>query len=82
MLNPSTSATTTTAQDREDRIRAFLDQLRAAAEPTFRQLAEQLVDASDDQLFGPLEYQLRDRAHALAAAAHQAGLDGRKKRGT
>ena len=82
MLNTPASATTQSAEDREARIQELLDQLRVAAEPTFRQIAEQLVDAPDAQLFGPLEYQLRDHAHTLAAAAHQAGLDGRKKRGT
>ena len=82
MLNTPNSATTKTAEDREARIQALLAQLRAAAEPTFRQMAAQLVDAPDAQLFGPLECDLRDHAHALAAAAHQAGLDGRKKRGT
>lgn len=82
MLTTPASATTKAAEGREARIQELLGQLRAAAEPTFRHMAEQLVDAPDAQLFGPLEYDLRDRAHALAAAAHQAGLDGRKKRAT
>jgi hypothetical protein len=82
MLNTPVPATTPSAEVREARIQELLGQLRAAAEPTFRQMAEQLVDAPDAELFGPLEYQLRDHAHALASAAHQAGLDGRKKRGT
>lgn len=82
MLNTSASATKQSPEDRETRIRELLEHLHAAAEPTFRQMAEQLVDAPDEQLFGTLEYQLRDHGLALAAAAHQAGLDGRKKRAT
>jgi hypothetical protein len=81
MLNTPVSATTQSVEAREARIQELLAQLRAAAEPSFRQMAERLVDVPDAQLFGPLEYELRDHGHALAAAAHQAGLDGRKKRG-
>lgn len=81
MLNTPASTTKQTVEDREARIQELLGQLRAAAEPTFRQMAEQLVDAPDAELFGPLEYTLRDQAHALAAAAHQTGLQSRKKRG-
>lgn len=45
-------------------------------------MAESLVDCPDAQLFGELEFALRDQAHGLAAAAHQTGLQGRKKGGT
>jgi hypothetical protein len=81
MLNTPVSATTQTVEGREARIQELLDQVRAAAEPTLRHLAEQLVDAPDAELFGPLEYSLRDQVHALAATIHQTGLTGRKKRG-
>jgi len=82
MLNTSASTTSATSEDRETRIQEVLAQLRPAAEQALRRMAEDVVDAPDAQLFGQLEYDLRDHAHALAAAAHQAGLDGRKKRGT
>jgi hypothetical protein len=82
MLNTPILDTKKIAEDREARIQELLAQLRAAAEPTFRQLAEQLTDAPDAQLFGPLEYAVREHGLTLAAAAQQAGLDGRKKRGT
>lgn len=82
MLTPPVSATTTLPEDREARIQAILAQLRPAAEAALRGMAERLADVPDEQLFGPLEYDLRDRAHDLAAAAHQAGLDARKKRAT
>jgi hypothetical protein len=59
-----------------------MDQLRPAAEQALRRMAEDLVDAPDSQLFREAELRLRDRAHELAAAAHQAGLEGRKKGGT
>jgi hypothetical protein len=45
-------------------------------------MAERLVDLPEGQAFGQVEYDLRDLAHELAAAAHQAGLEAGKKRGT
>jgi hypothetical protein len=79
MLNTTASATPPTAEGRETRIRAILDQLRPDADSALRHMAEALVDAPDAQLFGDLELRLRDLGHGIAAAAHQAGLDGRKK---
>lgn len=76
------SATSATSEDRETRIRTLMDQLRPAAEQTLRQMAEDLVDAPDRQLFQGVELRLRDHAHQLAATAHQTGLQGRKKGGT
>jgi hypothetical protein len=34
----------------------------------------------DEQLFGQIEFTLRDHAHRFATAAHQAGLDARPKK--
>ena len=82
MLTPGDSTPSPTLLDREARIRAVMDQLRPAAEQFLRQAAEDLVDAPDRQLLRDVELRLRDRAHQLAARAHQAGLAGRKKGGT
>ena len=82
MLNTTVSPPSATSADREARIQAVLTLLRPAAEQTLRRMAEAVVEAPDAQLFGQLKYDLRDHAHTLARAAHQAGLDGRKKRGT
>jgi len=82
MLTVPVPAPSSTPDDRETRIRALMDQLRPAAEEALRLMAEELVDAPDQQLFRDAELRLRDRAHQLAAAAHQAGLAGRKKRAT
>src|SRR5262249_8741822 len=76
------SAPLSTPEDRETRIQALLAQLRPAADQALRLMAEALVDAPDHHLLGDLEVRLRDHAHDLAAAAHQTGLDGRKKGGT
>jgi hypothetical protein len=67
---------------REARVQEFLAQLRAGAEPALRRMAERLVDLPEEQSFGQIEYDLRDGAHELAAAAHRAGLEAGKKRGT
>lgn len=73
---------TTPDADRQARIRALVERLRPAADEALTRMAEQLVDRPDTALFGEVEYRLRDAAHDLAAAAHQAGLDARKKGGT
>jgi len=67
---------------REARVQELLAQLRAGAEPALRQMAERLVDLPEGRAFGQIEYDLRDAAHDLAAAAHRAGLQAGKKRGT
>jgi hypothetical protein len=73
---------TTTPADRAARLAALRDRLRPLAEQAAEQMAEELLDAPDGQLFGEIEFRLRDQAHRLAAAAHQAGLEGRKKGAT
>jgi hypothetical protein len=70
------------SDDREARIQAILDQLRPAADDALRKMAEALADRPDHELFGPVEHELRDAAHGLARAAHQAAADGRKKGAT
>jgi hypothetical protein len=70
------------SSDREARIQALLHILRPNAEHVLRQMAEHLVDLPDDQAFGQIELRLRDLAHDLAAASHQAGLQAGKKRAT
>jgi hypothetical protein len=82
MLHARTSAPSQTPDDREARIQALLGQLRPHAEEVLRQMAERLVDLPEGQAFGQVEYDLRDLAHDLAAACHQAGLHAGKKGGT
>ena len=82
MLNPPASSPSQTSDDRETRIQTLLECFRPHGEKALRQMAERLVDLSEDQAFGQVEYDLRDWAHDLAAAAHQAGLQAGKKRGT
>ena len=82
MLPQPPSPPSAIADDRETRVRALLDQLRPHVERAAPRMAESLIDCPDAQLFGELEFALRDQAHDLAAAAHQTGLEGRKKGGT
>jgi hypothetical protein len=82
MLNTAASSLCQTSEDRETRIQALVACLRPQSEQILRQMAERLVDLPDDQAFGQVEYDLRDLAHDLAAASHQAGLQAGKKRGT
>ncbi len=72
----------TAAADRQARLDALTARLRPVAEAAARRMAEELVDRPDAQLFGAVEFALRDAAHDLAAAAHQTGLEARKKGAT
>ncbi len=81
MLPQSLSPPSASADDRESRVRVLVDQLRPHVERAARRMAESLVDCPDAQLFGALEFALRDQAHDLAAAVHETGLEGRKKGG-
>src|SRR5262245_5493629 len=82
MLNTAASSLLQTSEDREARIQALMEHLRGHSEQALRQMAERLVDLPEDQAFGPVEYDLRDLVHNLAAARHQAGLQASNKRGT
>jgi len=81
MLAAPASAPSTTADDREVRVQALLASLREQAEPRLRQMAERLIDLPEDQAFGQIEHDLGDLARAVAASAHQAGLEAGKKGG-
>jgi len=82
MFRAAHSATTQTSVDRENRRQQILAALRRDAEGVLERMADELADLPDDQLFGAIEYKLRDLAHELAASAHQAGLDAGKKGAT
>ena len=82
MLNTPLSPPSPTSEDREARVQALLGRLRPQADQVLRHMAERLVDLPEAKSFGQIEYDLRDLAHELAAASHQAGLDAGKKRGT
>jgi hypothetical protein len=82
MLADLASPSSKTADDREARVRALLDTLRQQAEEPLRQMAEHLADLPEGKAFGQIEYDLGDLARAIAAAAHQAGLQAGKKGAT
>ena len=60
----------------------LLGQLQTLAAPLLEQMAQTLAEAPDRELFRATEVRLRDLGQQLAAAAHQAGLDDRKKGAT
>src|SRR5262245_50611809 len=81
-MNTLSSDAPAAADDREARIQELLARLRPPAQHALRRMAERLVDLPEGQAFGQDEYDLRDLAHELAAASHQAARAGGKKRGT
>jgi hypothetical protein len=82
MLDESASEPNQTSQDREARRQQLLLALRGATDSVLERLADQLVDLPDDQVFGQIEYTLRDLGHDFATRAHQAGVAAAKKRAT
>jgi hypothetical protein len=82
MLNTIHSASSQICEDRETRIQALIEQLRAKGESVLRQMAERLVDLPEDKSFGQIEYDLRDLGHQLACDCHETGLKAGKKRAT
>lgn len=81
MADPNRSVPAS-AEDRETRIRQFMDRLRPLLEQRARKMAETLTDTPPDRILGEVEYTLRDHAHRLATDVHQVALDGDQKRGT
>jgi hypothetical protein len=85
MLPPAAkapSATPEAAETRDQRRRRLRQQLLAQALPLLDQMADALADAPDGELFRSVEVRLRDLGQQVAAAAHQTGLDDRKKGAT
>ena len=82
MLAPFVSSTTTTSNDRERLVQELISQLRPTAEQAIRAMAERLVDLPMEKSFGQIEFDLREVAHGLASASHQAGLQVGKKGAT
>ena len=70
------------AAGREARIQELLSRLQPHAQQALRRMAERLVDLPEGQAFGQIEHDLGDLARAIAASAHQAGLQAGKKGAT
>jgi len=79
---PAPSAASEEVESRDQRRQRLRQQLLAQALPLIDQMADALADAPDRELFRSVEVRLRDLSRQVAAAAQQAGLDDRKKRGT
>ena len=58
------------------------DLLSKAMDRELWQLAQAMVCKRDDQLFGPGEFEIRDRVLRMGAQALEATVNDRKKRGT
>lgn len=82
MLGDKNSGTSKIPDGRDARVEALLARLKERSEASLRLMAERLADLPEEQSFGQVEHDLRDLAHRLASGAHQAGLEGGKKRGT
>lgn len=79
---PPPFATSEAVESRDQRRQRLRQQLLAQALPLIDRMADALADAPDRELFRSVEVRLRDLGQQVAAAAHQTGLDDRKKGGT
>ena len=70
-----------TAEQLADAERIY-QALRQAAEDEHWRLAQLLASKPDAQLLGATEFEIRERAHALAAHALETAVNRRKKGGT
>jgi len=61
--------------DQEAEAERLYQALRRAADQDLRGLARLLAAKPDGQLLGATEFEVRDRAHRIGAAAIQAALD-------
>jgi hypothetical protein len=57
--------------ERQERVEAFYQRLRGAADERLRKLAELLADKPPEEVFGKTEFQVRDVVHELGAEALQ-----------
>jgi hypothetical protein len=81
-LPPASSPIPEVEETRDQRRQRLRQQLLAQALPLIDQMADTLTDAPDRELFRCVEVRLRDLGQQIAASAHQAGLDDRKKGAT
>ena len=78
--DPSMAELSLTPQQEAD-AQQLADRLMARTREEVLQMARLLVSKPEEQLLGATEFQLRDRAHKLAAHALETALQERKKRG-
>lgn len=55
--------------------------LGKTSDQELRRMAKLLAGKGDSELFGPTEFELRDRVHALGARALEAVAEERQKKG-
>jgi len=70
------------AESRQARVEAIVEQLRPQVEAAIRTLVERAVDVPEAEEFGAIDFEFRDAGQRLVNAVRQAGVASRKKRGT
>ena len=68
--------------EQEAEARRLADIVGKKVQEEALQMCRLMVSKPDHQLLGAAEFQMRDRAHALAATVIQTALNERKKGGT
>ena len=69
----------TLSPQQQDEANRIFQSLKLAAESDLRDLASQLATTTDETIFGPNEFLLRDVVPRVAAKALESTLEGRKK---
>jgi hypothetical protein len=68
--------------DQEADARRIFEALKGTADAELWAVARLLAAKETGELFGRTEFEVRDRVHAIGAAALEGALAGRKKGGT
>jgi hypothetical protein len=69
-------------ETRQQRVEAIMKELLPEVEATVRRLVERAVDVPEAEELGAIDLEFRDAGLRLANQVRQAGVAGRKKRGT
>lgn len=68
--------------EQEQRAQELYDRLQPVVADRMKQMCRLLAQKEDKELLGKTEFELRERAHELAARTLETALDERKKGGT
>jgi hypothetical protein len=68
--------------EQEAEAQRLAELMHQASKDDYLRLARLLVSKPDSELFGRTEFEVRDRAHQIAARAYQKALDERSKKTT
>ena len=80
-MNSSSQRKAELSSEQEAEAQRIYERLEAAFDQERMRMARLMASKGNHELFGPTEFELRDRVHALGAQALEAAADERQKKG-